>query len=78
MRKYLFGEEGNFKLVHNEPSFITADLRRQGFPVSDFAYYQGQFLAPIKIWEINYPSNVKINQSYLETNFPNDAVRKPR
>ncbi|MBI2629032.1 hypothetical protein HYW74_03040 [Candidatus Pacearchaeota archaeon] len=78
VRKYLFGEEGNFKLVHNEPSFITADLRRQGFPVNDFAYYQGQFLAPIKIWEINYPPNVKINQSYLETNFPNDAVRKPR
>ncbi len=78
VRKYLFGEEGNFKLVHNEPSYITSELRSQGFPVNDFAYYQGQFLAPIKIWEINYPSDIKANPDYLKTTFPNEALRKPR
>lgn len=75
-RKYLFGEEGNFKLVHNEPSFITSELRKQGAQINDFSYYQGQLQGPIKIWEIKYPSNIKINKSYLELDYPNEGLKR--
>ncbi|MEA3329248.1 MAG: STT3 domain-containing protein [Nanoarchaeota archaeon] len=72
VRKYLFEEEGDFNLVHNEPNLITASLRSQGFPIGDFAYFQGNFIGPIKIWEINYPSSIQFNQDYLETDYPEE------
>ncbi|MBS3091784.1 hypothetical protein J4466_00015 [Candidatus Pacearchaeota archaeon] len=78
IRKYLFAEEGNFKLVHNEPSIITADLRAQGLNLEDFVYYQGQFLGPIKIWEVQYPSDVKINPDYLKLDYPNEELKRVR
>jgi len=74
VRKYLFGEEGNFKLVHSEQSEITQLFRSQGLEVNDYTYFQGNFLGPIKIWEIDYPENIKSNPAYLEVNYP-DSIK---
>ncbi|HLD97914.1 MAG TPA: STT3 domain-containing protein [Candidatus Nanoarchaeia archaeon] len=76
VRKYLFEEEGNFKLVHSEPNLIIADLRNQGLELDDFVYYQGSFLGPIKIWEINYPQNIKFNPDYLVTEYPDEKLKE--
>lgn len=71
---YLFGEESNyFKLVHKENSFILDTLNEQGADLGDFVYYQG-LQGPIKIWEINYPSNMEVNPDYLETAYPNSEL----
>jgi asparagine N-glycosylation enzyme membrane subunit Stt3 len=72
VRKYLFEEEGNFKLVHNELNVVIQSLRDQGMNVGDFAYFQGNFLGPIKIWEINYPSSIEFKEEYLETHYPEE------
>ncbi|PIN91531.1 hypothetical protein COU56_05210 [Candidatus Pacearchaeota archaeon CG10_big_fil_rev_8_21_14_0_10_31_9] len=71
-RKYLFGEEGNFKLAHSEPSEVVSLLRSQEINVSDYIYFQSNFFGPIKIWEINYPSNIKVNEDYLKTSYPDE------
>lgn len=72
VRKYLFNEEKGFKLLHNEPSIIIAQIRAQGGNIDDFIYFQGSFLGPIKIWGVEYPKNVEFNKSYLERNTPPD------
>lgn len=70
VKLYLFGEKSDyFKLVHTEQSLINDDLKRQGLDLGDFIYYQG-FQGPIKIWEINYPSDIKLNTTYLSTAYP--------
>ena len=75
-RKYLYGEEINFKLVHNEPNYITDNLRAQGLVVGDFAYLDGNFLGPIKIWEIKYPANIKTNpEKYMSLDYPDQTLR---
>lgn len=70
VRKFLFEEEGSFKLVHTQPHVFTEDLRNQGFQVDDFSYFQGNFLGPIKIWEIEYPEYIEENPAFLETQYP--------
>lgn len=71
-RKYLFGEEGNFKLVHNEPNYIISEFRNQGASIDDFIYLQGQFLGPIKIWEIDYPEGVVFNEEFISREYPDE------
>jgi len=69
-RLYLFNEPSNyFKLVHTEPNLIVSDLASQGLDLGDFVYYQG-FQGPIKIWEIKYPFDIKLNETYLSTAYP--------
>jgi len=69
-RLYLFGEKSDyFRLVHTEPNLIINDIAKQGLDLGDFIYYQG-FQGPIKIWEINYPSDIKLNSTYLSTISP--------
>ncbi|OGJ13050.1 hypothetical protein A3K82_03335 [Candidatus Pacearchaeota archaeon RBG_19FT_COMBO_34_9] len=71
-RLYLFNEESDyFKLVHTEDNLINEQLKEQGMSVGDFVYYQG-FQGPIKIWEISYPKDIKLNESYLDTEFPEE------
>ena len=72
---YLYGEKSDyFKLVHSEDNPIIAELKGKGMDINDFIYYQG-FQGPIKIWEINYPKDIKINSDFLKTNYPNDELR---
>ncbi len=69
-RIYLFGEEPDyFKLAHVESSAFVDDLQSQGFYAGEFVYFQG-FQGPIKIWEIKYPSDIKLNTDYLKTDYP--------
>lgn len=70
-RLYLFNEKSeNFKLVHTEPNVFIDNLREQGVTLGDFVYYNG-LQGPIKIWEINYPSNAEVKDIYLQENYPN-------
>lgn len=73
-RKYLFGEEGSFKLVHTESNYIIGILKQQGFYVGEFAYFQGQLLGPIKIWEIEYPKDIEYKEEYIETAYPEELL----
>ena len=71
-RKYLFEEEGNFKLVHTESHPIIENLRQGGNQIDEFVFVNGEFAGPIKIWEIEYPSNVQFKSEYLEPKYPED------
>ena len=55
------------------PDLIVEILQQQGIAVGDFIYFN-EFRGPIKIWEVTYPSNTILNQSYLETDYP-DSIR---
>lgn len=69
-RLYLFNQDSSYlKLVHSEDNAIVADLKKQGLDVKDFVYYQ-DLQGPIKIWKVNYPSDMKLNETYLETEYP--------
>ncbi len=73
-RLYLL-EENNpyFKLVHVEDDLVVAEIKKQLGDIPSIIDFSG-LRAPIKIWEINYPENIKPNAKYLETNYPNPAL----
>ena len=71
---YLMNKQSNyFKLVHTEENLFVENLKQQGLNVGSFIYYQG-FQAPIKIWEVSYPSNMKVDSVYLELVPPADVT----
>jgi dolichyl-diphosphooligosaccharide--protein glycosyltransferase len=52
-RLYLYNEKDlNFKLIYKD-----------NMPL---ALYQGRIIGPIKIWEVNYPENIKSDEFYLQ------------
>jgi hypothetical protein len=59
----------NFKLVHTEQSTVVASFNQQGAKFGDFVIY-GDVQGPIKIWEIDYTGNEKVNPEYLRTTVP--------
>jgi len=62
---YLLNKESPyFKLVYNDQNSMPLSL------------YNGRMIGPLKIWEINYPEGMEINQTYLETDFPDVSVTK--
>ncbi|VVB83583.1 Oligosaccharyl transferase STT3 subunit [uncultured archaeon] len=74
-RLYLFNENSNyFKLVHSEDSLIIDDLKKQGLNLGEFVYYApaGGLQGPIKIWNVSYPSDIKLNSTYLSTDYPEE------
>ncbi|MDO8467773.1 MAG: STT3 domain-containing protein [Nanoarchaeota archaeon] len=75
---YLFGRspEG-FKLAHTEESPVVKNIKDQLNFEGDFIYYQG-LQGPIKIWDISYPKNITYHPEYLETQFPNDALKNAK
>jgi hypothetical protein len=75
-RLYLYQENNsNFKLVHSEDDFLVAQVKAQNPEFSgDFIDYGGLH-GPIRIWEINYPSDVEFKEEYLSTNYP-EELRK--
>ncbi|MBU3907515.1 MAG: hypothetical protein KKA64_04680 [Nanoarchaeota archaeon] len=73
-RLYLFNQQSSyFKLAHTESSFIIENLRTNGVNIGEFVQYQG-FQGPIKIWEIEYPLNIKVNPEFLKTEYPNKEL----
>lgn len=52
------------KLVHSEDDQVVKSLKMQGLDIGEFVYYQG-FRGPIKIWEVDYPSDVITKEEFL-------------
>ncbi len=70
---YLFNQKSDyFKLAHTEDSYIVEMIKQQQ-DIGNFVEYQG-FQGPIKIWEINYPKDIKANPEFLKTAFPNEDI----
>lgn len=60
---YLFnGDNDNFKLVYDD---------RKNIPL---AVYDGRLIGPLKIWEINYPKNLKVPEEFYGTELPDPRV----
>ena len=67
---YLYEEpQAGFKLVHSEDGFFVKALKERGAQIDDFVFYQG-VQGPIKIWGVNYPEDMAVNQTYLQRSFP--------
>ncbi len=63
---YLFDKKSDsFKVAYNDAE--------SGFPL---AFYQGRLVGPLKIWEINYPKDIKTNPDYLSRVFLDLNVTK--
>jgi len=76
-KMYLFDEVENFKLVHTESYPIITELNKNyNLNLPEFVLYQGNLLGPIKIWEINYPSDIQENPQYLNTTYPSEGLWK--
>jgi len=59
-----FGKYETIKLAHAEPSPVVESLNNQGLNLNEFIYYQG-FRGPIKIWGVDYPSNITAREEFL-------------
>ena len=69
---YLFNQNSDyFKLAYTGDNPIIESLKQQNVKIGDFVYYQG-FQGPIKIWEIEYPSDIQSNPEYLKTDYPKE------
>ncbi len=68
-----FGNFRNFRLAHSEPNRIIESINSQGGGnvLNEFAYFDagGGFMGPIKIWEIKYNGDEKVNPAYLDTDY---------
>ena len=72
---YLFNKQSDyFKLVHSEDNLFVKNMKQQGMNIGDLVYYQG-LQGPIKIWQVSYPSDEKINPIYLDINSPADIEK---
>lgn len=73
-RLYLY-EENNpyFRLAHSEDDIVVSQLKSLGYSNSSFVLFD-QFRGPIRIWEIEYPAGMEINETYLQTNYPDPRL----
>jgi asparagine N-glycosylation enzyme membrane subunit Stt3 len=74
VKLYLFDKSQNFKLKLNQSSLLVESIRGMGYNITDIVYYGGQINGPIKIWEIDYPEDTKINPEYLLKDYPNQNL----
>lgn len=75
-RLYLYKEnDPYFKLAHSEDDFLIASMKAQGAQIpNDIVFFDG-VRGPIRIWEINYPKNIRLNEDYLSTFYPEELWR---
>lgn len=59
-----FNNYPSLKLAHSEQESNLNLLKAQGAIQGDFAYFNG-FRGPIKIWKVNYPSNIIVREEFL-------------
>lgn len=52
-----------FKLVEKEDDYVVKLLKTQGLDLGEFVYFQG-LRAPLKIWKVDYPSNIVTHQEF--------------
>ena len=73
-RLYLYNEDNlNFRLVHSEDDFFVAQAKANFPEIGEFVYYSG-LRGPIKIWEINYPKDIKSKDKYLQIDYPKEIA----
>ena len=71
-RLYLYKEnDPNFKLVHNEDDALVSFIKSQNSDIEDIIFFDG-VRGPIRIWELNYPTDIELNEKYLETKYPEE------
>ncbi|MBI2672655.1 hypothetical protein HYX19_00170, partial [Candidatus Woesearchaeota archaeon] len=65
---YLFDgkDYSNFKLVYSD------DDR------SPLALYQGRQIGPLMVWKVNYPDYIEPKKEYMQKEYPNVNVTKPK
>lgn len=62
---YMLGKKSeNFELVYSDEKEMP------------LAIYNGRIIGPTKIWKVNYPEGMVLNQTYLDINFPDPSVTK--
>ncbi len=68
----------NFKIVHSEQGYFTSYFNSLGANLGEFSYLDnyGGLSGPIKIWEIKYTGNEKINEDYLTKMPPSNITWK--
>ncbi len=60
---FLFDKQfDNFELVYDDSD------------KSPLALYNSRLIGPLKIWELNYPSNIQVNEEYLNTEYPAELM----
>ena len=70
---FLFDQGENIKLVHTENHPAINELNNNyNLNLPPFAIVNGALLGPIKIWELNYPEEIKVKPEYLELDYPED------
>ncbi|MFH1802121.1 MAG: STT3 domain-containing protein [archaeon] len=73
---YLYKQEPEgFVLAHSEDDFVVASMKSQGVPVSNDLVYFGGVRGPIRIWEIDYPSDIEYKQEFVDTYYPEELIR---
>jgi len=55
--------------VRTEEHPIVESIRQQGMDIGSFVFFN-ELLGPIKIWEIEYSGNIRVNNDYLKTEYP--------
>ena len=75
VRLYLYQENnGSFILVHSEDDIVVQQIKSQDPSFSkDIIYFQG-VRGPIRIWEINYPSDIEYKPEFIETYYPPEIL----
>lgn len=53
-------------LALSQPDLIVDNLNKQGANLGDIVYFNG-FRGPIKIWKVDYPSNILAREEFLRT-----------
>jgi hypothetical protein len=54
------------KLAHSEQSSLVKQMFSNGYFGGEFIYYGGQIYGPIKIWDVDYSSDILVHEEFLE------------
>jgi len=60
------GQYPTIKLAHSEPDSAIGLLNKQGTNLNEFVYFNG-IRGPMKIWKVDYPSNILEKEEFLRT-----------
>jgi asparagine N-glycosylation enzyme membrane subunit Stt3 len=60
----VFGKYKSVNLAHAESDPIIKNLNSQGLNLKEFIYFNG-FRGPIKIWKVDYPSDIIAKEEFL-------------
>jgi asparagine N-glycosylation enzyme membrane subunit Stt3 len=61
-----FKNYDSLSLSHTQSNMVIESLKLNGINLGEYIYYNG-FQGPLKIWEVNYPSNIIEREEFLRT-----------